>query len=278
VLRLISDTSATALAYGAANRHTHAERDLVVFDWGSGSLSVAVLNIDTEENIYQVKAVAGHAHLGGDDIDDRLVDHFSTEFRRQHHKDMSRDLNAMTRLRTACEHVKRALSHATAAQPTIDNLHDGKDFKASITRTRFEDMTIDLLRRCIEPVERVLRDTKLKQTQIHEVVITGGSSRIPKMQSLLRQSFKGKQLYTGLNDESVCIGATMMAAILSNTTGSPTDDFLSGLLLLDVVPHSLGVEVAGGNMVYLITRNRSLPAQDSETFTTCTDNQSYLCI
>ncbi|KAJ7290070.1 heat shock protein 70 [Mycena rebaudengoi] len=276
VLHLINEPTAAALAYGLDKKLAGAgERNVLIVDLGGGTFDVSLLTI--EDRVFEVKATAGNTHLGGEDFDNRLVDHFSAEFKRKNKKDLSSDHRAMRRLRTACERAKRTLSAATQTSIEIDSLVEGIDFHTSLTRTRFEELCGDLFRRTLEPIEKVLRDSKIDKSNVNEIVLVGGSTRIPRIITLVSDFFNGKEPNKSINpDEAVACGAAVQAAILSGAVQAAS---LFGLSLRDVTPLSLGIDTAPlGAMAILIPRNTVIPTKKSGMFTTLFDYQISVLI
>jgi heat shock protein 1/8 len=266
VLRIINEPTAAAIAYGLDK--TGGAKNVLIFDFGGGTFDVSILNID--DGIFEVKATGGDTRLGGEDIDNILVNYFSGEFNKKNKVDISSNARAMRRLKTACETAKRTLSTSSVANIEIDSLFDGKDFSASLTRAKYESLCSDIFQRTMVPVEQVLKDSGYSKDEIHEIVLVGGSTRIPKIQELLSSFFNGKELNRTINpDEAVAYGAAVQAAILSGNS----DEKLDSLLLLDVTPLSLGVETAGEVMTAIIPRGSTVPIKKTQVFSTAADNQ-----
>ena len=272
VLRIINEPTAAALAYGL-DKKLMGEKNVLIFDLGGGTFDVSILNI--EDGMFEVKSTAGDTHLGGEDFDSRLVDHLAAEFKRKFKKDVTGNKRAMRRLRTAAERAKRTLSSNARASVEIDSLFEGTDFYTTVSRARFEELCSDLFRKCLEPVERALLDAKIDKNSIDEVVLVGGSTRIPKIQKLLRDFLHDKELNRSINpDEAVAYGAAIQAAILSGDDSAEVKD----VLLVDVAPLSLGIETAGGIMTKIVERNTRIPTKASQEFTTFTDNQTSVYV
>jgi len=276
VLRIVNEPTAAAIAYGldrSEKKSKEEETNILVFDMGGGTFDVSILNI--QDTIFEVKATAGDAHLGGEDFDNRMLSFCISEFRRKFNTDPTRNQRAIRRLRTQCERAKRQLSSQTQVTIEVDALHEGHDFNCRVSRAKFEELNMDYFKKSMDPVTQCLADSGMSKSMIKEVVLVGGSTRIPKVQQMLSAFFNGKPLCKNINpDEAVAYGAAVQAAIVS---GSGNQE-VQNMLLLDVAPLSLGIEMSGGLMQKLIERNATIPTNKSQDFTTAEDYQESVDI
>jgi len=276
VMRIVNEPTAAAIAYGLddkTKKGADEETHILIFDMGGGTFDVSILTI--QDTVFEVKATAGDPHLGGEDFDNRVLSHCIAEFKRKYKMDPIRNQRAIRRLRTQCERAKRQLSSQTSVTIEVDSLHEGKDFNIKMSRAKFEELNMDYFKKAMEPVTQCLTDSNFEKSKIQEVVLVGGSTRIPKVQQMIQQFFNGKELCKDINpDEAVAYGAAVQAAIVS---GEGTKE-VANMLLLDVAPLSLGIEMAGGMMQKLIDRNSTIPTNKSQDFTTAEDYQEHVDI
>ena len=269
VLRIVNEPTAAAIAYGLDKQG--AERKIVVFDLGGGTFDVSLLSI--EDGVFEVLATAGDTHLGGEDFDQRVIAHFTKIFNKKHGVDITKDLKSMGKLKREVEKAKRTLSSQMSVRVEIESFFDGKDFSETLTRAKFEEINLDLFKKTMKPVEQVLKDANVQKTEIDDIVLVGGSTRIPKVQQLLEDYFGGKKASKNINpDEAVAYGAAVQAGILSGESGA------EDLVLVDVCPLTLGIETTGGVMTKLIPRNTVIPTRKSQIFSTAADNQPVVLI